>query len=112
MKNAFIFFLDINNLFNIKEKNDCPFIETLSFGSDFDIKCNNTYLIFNETNVSLERTKKKKENYFIIMQDKNLNWKFANQSSFCQQKGKHQAFVNQCTITRIGSKYLKVPVVS
>ncbi len=64
MKNAFLFFIDINNWFNIKEKNDCPFIETLSFGSDFDIKCNNTYLIFNETNVSIERIKKKRELFY------------------------------------------------
>ncbi|CAF1266510.1 unnamed protein product [Adineta steineri] len=85
---------DLKNHFNIKEKHYCPFIETLSFGSDIDIKCNNTYLIFNELN------------------NNNLNWKFANQSLFCQQKGKQEAFVNQCDITRIDSKYLKVPVVT
>ncbi len=28
----------------------CPLIETVSFESDIDIKCNNTYLIFNEIN--------------------------------------------------------------
>jgi hypothetical protein len=41
-----------------------------------------------------------------------LNWKFANQSSFCHQKGKQQAFVNQCNITQINSKYLTVPLVN
>jgi len=35
----------------------CPFIEILSFGSDIDIKCNSTYLIFNEINVSIEKNK-------------------------------------------------------
>lgn len=31
----------------------CPFIETLSFGSDIHIQCNDTYLILNEINVSI-----------------------------------------------------------
>jgi hypothetical protein len=51
-------FIEINNLFEVKEENICPFIETLSFWSDIDIKCNSTYLIFNEINVSIP----KKEN--------------------------------------------------
>lgn len=36
----------------------CPFVETLSFGSDINIKCNNSYFIFNETRVSIIDTKK------------------------------------------------------
>ncbi len=38
-------------------KTVCPFIETLSFGSDFNIKCNNSYLIINEINVSIQNKK-------------------------------------------------------
>ncbi|CAF3795996.1 unnamed protein product [Rotaria magnacalcarata] len=33
----------------------CPFIETLSFGSDIDVKCNSSYLTFNEVTVSMNR---------------------------------------------------------
>jgi hypothetical protein len=39
----------------ILEKNYCPFIETLSFGSDIHIKCNKSYLIFNEINVNNQK---------------------------------------------------------
>ena len=34
------------------EEHYCPFVETLSFGSDIHVKCNETFLIFNEINVS------------------------------------------------------------
>ncbi len=33
----------------------CPFVEILSFGSDIDIKCNSSYLIFSEINVSIKK---------------------------------------------------------
>ncbi|UJR09885.1 hypothetical protein I4U23_014107 [Adineta vaga] len=78
----------------MKEDSQCSFIETLSFGSDIDVKCNNSYLIFNEINSN------------------GFNWKFANTNSFCQHRGKYQGFVHQCNITRLGSEYLKVPVIS
>ena len=30
----------------------CPFVETLSFGSDFRIRCNESYVLIDEINVS------------------------------------------------------------
>ncbi|CAF0881573.1 unnamed protein product [Adineta ricciae] len=73
---------------NVEERSYCPSIETVSFDSDIDVKCNNSYLAFNEINSNTS------------------NWKFANPSPFCQ----HQGFVRQCNITRLGPKFLKVPV--
>ncbi len=94
----------INQNFSFKEIS-CPFIETLSYGSDIDIKCNSTYLTFNEINVSIEDRILGLN--FVYLQDKKLNWKFADQSLFCQQQ---KGFVNQCNITKIEGKYLKVPL--
>lgn len=34
------------------EEHYCPFVETLSFGSDITVKCNDSHLIFSEINVS------------------------------------------------------------
>ncbi|UJR36211.1 hypothetical protein I4U23_028943 [Adineta vaga] len=76
------------------DKNYCRFIETLSFGSDISIKCNSTYLTFNEIN------------------SETSNWKFANQTSICKQKGIQQAEINQCGVKRFGANYLKVPLLS
>lgn len=50
-KECFYYSLFICILITFLEINQCPFIELLSFGSNIDIKCNETYLIFNETNV-------------------------------------------------------------
>lgn len=47
-----IFIIGKNSFLSIVDTNYCPFIETLSFGSDFRIQCNNSYLIFNQINVS------------------------------------------------------------
>ncbi|CAF5174009.1 unnamed protein product, partial [Rotaria magnacalcarata] len=67
----------------------CPFIETLSFGSDIDVKCNSSYLTFNEVTTDI------------------FNWKFANQTSQCSQNGIQKAHIGQCGISRFGSNYLK-----
>jgi hypothetical protein len=83
-----------NDVLSSIDKNYCPFIETLSFGSDIHIKCNNSYLIFNE------------------ITNEAINWKFANQTSTCNQNKTQEASVNQCGISRIGSNYLKVPLKS
>ncbi|CAF3572747.1 unnamed protein product [Adineta steineri] len=83
-----------NSLSSNIDNNYCPFIETLSFGSDINIKCNSTYLIFNEIN-SLA-----------------LNWKFTNQTSICKQAKTQQAFINQCGVKRIDSNYLQVSLKS
>ena len=40
-----------------------------------------------------------------------MHWKFANPSTSCVRKGKQHAAVNRCNVTRIGSKYLTVPLV-
>ena len=41
-----------------------------------------------------------------------LKWKFANQTSICNQNGTQQAQVNQCGVERFGQHYLRVPLVS
>lgn len=104
------FFLERKTFLSNIDRSYCPFIETLSFGSDINIKCNNSYLIFDEINVSNKNicymTK------IIIIQSDILNWKFANQTSICIQNGTQQASINQCGISRIDSDYLKVPLVN
>lgn len=69
-------------------------IETLSFGSDIQIRCNNSYFILNEIN------------------NEKLNWKFANQTLFCRQDSVQQAATDQCGVTRLNSQYLKVTLKS
>jgi hypothetical protein len=51
----FIFITGKNDVLSSIDKNYCPFIETLSFGSDIHIKCNNSYLIFNEITVNIQK---------------------------------------------------------
>jgi len=49
--NDFYFlFLFRNHFFAAKPI--CPLIETLSFGSDINYRCNESHLVFNEFNVS------------------------------------------------------------
>jgi hypothetical protein len=50
----YMFYIGLDHLITNADDYSCPFIETLSFGSDIDIKCNNTHLILNEINVSTE----------------------------------------------------------
>lgn len=50
--------IETYSLFSIREENYCPFVETASFGSDINIKCNDTYLEFNEINVTKYRIKR------------------------------------------------------
>jgi len=84
-----------SNPFQIrKDKAFCSFIEIVSFGSDIQIKCNETYLIFQETN------------------SQQVNWKFANQTIPCQHAGAQQAPLHRCNVTKIGTRYLKVPLKS
>ncbi|CAF0785217.1 unnamed protein product [Adineta ricciae] len=83
-----------NILLSNADKTYCPFIETLSFGSDIDIQCNSTFLVFNEINNDV------------------LKWKFANQTAICNQSGTQQAQVNQCGVERFEQHYLRVPLIS
>lgn len=48
----------------------------------------------------------------VLLQGEKLNWKFANQTPTCKRTGAQQAHVDECSVKRLGSNYLRVPLVS
>ena len=54
--NICFFAIDADSPYFQTEEHYCPLVETLSFGSDITVKCNDSHLIFSEINVSRRET--------------------------------------------------------